>query len=217
MIYNHTIIKTPVEAEKRELQMNAKAKTSTHTAGASPSKNDNGHEGLIDCPVKGITVKTKFEPTHSQRELGSDAFSYYSNKFNLMKTLLLKDDDVQVLQSTDITSQGPATKRRKGSKAQPIPMIQDGGVRQTRLAFEVHPSLLIDDDIIRMLEQVDCAGISDDEEEEPNDEDSDHDAATNDEEEGEKESKSTQETLISLFLGDDAELLLDEEEPDEQL
>ena len=77
--------------------------------------------------------------------------------------------------------------------------------------------MLIDDDIIRMLEQVDCAGISDDEEEEPNDEDSDHDAATNDKEEGEKESKSTQETLISLFLGDDAELLLDEEEPDEQL
>jgi len=37
--------------------------------------------------------KVEPDPTHGQRELGSDAFSYYSNKFNLMKTLLMKDDD----------------------------------------------------------------------------------------------------------------------------
>jgi hypothetical protein len=40
------------------------------------------NEGLIDRPVTAIAVKTKFEPTHrnSQRELGSDAFSYYNTR-----------------------------------------------------------------------------------------------------------------------------------------
>jgi hypothetical protein len=125
-----------------------------------PSSNEGLAVTERPVTVTGITVKTKFEQTHSQRELGSDAFSYYSNKFNRMKTLLMKEDDVQVLQSAGITFQGPATKRRKGSNAQPV-QIQDAGVRQTRLAFEVHPSLLIYDDIIRMFEQMDCAKISD--------------------------------------------------------
>lgn len=106
-------------------------------------------------PVAGITVKTKFEPEpHGQRELGSDAFSYYSNMFNLMKTLLMKEDDAQVLHIAGNASQGqgpPATKRRKGSNAQPV-QIRDGVVRRTRLSFEAHPSLIIYDDIIRMLE-----------------------------------------------------------------
>ncbi len=81
-----------------------------------------------------------------------------------MKILLMKEDDVQVLQSAGITFQGPATKRRKGSNAQPV-QVQDGGTRQTRLAFEAHPRLLIYDDIIRMFEQTNCADISDDEDE----------------------------------------------------
>jgi hypothetical protein len=162
--------------------MNAQAKSSTHAGTTSTSSNHELLTGRHPVPVADITVKTKFEPdpTHGQRELGSDAFSYYSNKLNLMKTLLMKDDDdIQVLPIAGITSQGPlATKRRKGSNAQPVP-IQDGGVRQKRLSFEAHPSLIIYDDIIRMLEQMDCAKISDDaeeeEEEELNDEVSDDD------------------------------------------
>jgi hypothetical protein len=103
-----------------------------------------------------------------------------------------------VLPIAGITSQGaPTTKRRKGSNAQPV-QILDGGVCQTRLSFEAHPSLIIYDDIIRMLEQMDCAKISDDaeEEEELNDEGSDEDVEK-------KKIKRTVQTLRSLFLDDD--------------
>jgi hypothetical protein len=74
--------------------MNAQAKT-TSTQHASTSFSYEGLTCRHPVPVADITVKTKFEPdpTHGQRELGSDAFSYYSNKFNLMKSLLMKDDD----------------------------------------------------------------------------------------------------------------------------
>ena len=111
-------------------------------------------------------VATKMEPTPIQRVLGCDAFSYYSNKFNLMKTLLLQDDDVEVLPSAGVTFQGPAAKRRKGTSAQPI---QDGGFRQTRISFEVHPSLLLDDDFLDMLGEMPYVNISDDESEESDD------------------------------------------------
>jgi hypothetical protein len=133
-----------LDADKHQLQ--SKMNPETHaTTNTSSSRR----------PVAGITVKTKFEPEpHGQRELGSDAFSYYSNMFNLMKTLLMKEDDAQVLHIAGTASQGqrpPATKRRKGSNAQPV-QIRDGVVRRTRLSFEAHPSLIIYDDIIRMLE-----------------------------------------------------------------
>jgi hypothetical protein len=75
-----------------------------------------------------------------------------------MKTLLLKDDDVEVLHSAGITFRGPATtgKRRK---------VQDSGVRQTRLSFEVHPSLLLDEDLPwSLVGGTSCVDISDDEE-----------------------------------------------------
>ena len=130
----------------------------------------------------GITVKTKFEPTVSQRVIGSDTFSYYSNKLNLTRALHFEEHDEQVIQSTSImTSQGPVAKRRKGSSAHPV-LVQDGGIRQTRISFEAHPSLLIYDDIISMIERMycDCADISDDEEEESSEEVSD-DAASKDE------------------------------------
>jgi hypothetical protein len=141
--------------------------------------NTNNSKPFMAC----LVVKTKTEPTPRQRELGCDAFSYYSNKFNLMKTLLLKDDDVQVLHSTDITFQGPAAKRRKGANAQPI-QVQDGGVRQTRLSFEVHPSLLLEEneDFLGVLDDMNCADVSDyeteddeteEEEEEEDEEESD--------------------------------------------
>lgn len=90
-----------------------------------------------------------------------------------MKTLLMKEDDAQVLHIAGTASQGqrpPATKRRKGSNAQPV-QIRDGVVRRTRLSFEAHPSFIIDDDIIRMLEQMKCAKISDDDEEEESNDD----------------------------------------------
>mmetsp|Transcript_24779 Transcript_24779/g.37560 ORF Transcript_24779/g.37560 Transcript_24779/m.37560 type:complete len:139 (-) Transcript_24779:132-548(-) len=111
----------------------------------------------ISCQL----VKTKFEPTLQQQQITNDAFSHYSNKFNLMKALLLKSDDVEVMHVSGNTLQEPAAKRRKGTNSQPI---QNRGVRQTKLSFEVHPSLLLYDDLLRMYEQMDSANISDDEE-----------------------------------------------------
>ncbi len=100
-----------------------------------------------------VIVKTKTEPEptpqQQEQELGCDAFSYYSNKFNLMKTLLLKDDDVDILHTAGTTPQAqgqrPAAKRRK---------IQDRGVRKTRISFEAHPSLLFDEDFFEMVDQM---------------------------------------------------------------
>ncbi len=74
-----------------------------------------------------------------------------------MKSLLLKDDDVEVLHSAGITFRGSAEtgKRRK---------VQDSGVRQTRLSFEVHPSLLLDEDFLgSLVGGMRCIDISDDE------------------------------------------------------
>jgi hypothetical protein len=125
-----------------------------------------------------LLVKTKTESTPRQRELGCDAFSYYSNKFNRMKTLQLKDDDVEVLHSAGITFQGPAAKRRKGANAQ---LIQVGGVRQTRLSFEVHASLIFDEDFLtsvhRPINILRHHHVSDDEAEE--DEESEDKVKTN--------------------------------------
>ncbi|KAL7458240.1 hypothetical protein ACHAWC_009810 [Mediolabrus comicus] len=128
----------------------------------SPSPTSASEEGTTTTttsPSKAtfFTVRTKFEPSPQQRQLGYDAFSYYSNKFNRMKTLLLKDDDVEVLHSAGITFQGSAAtvKRRK---------VQDSGVRQTRLSFEVHPSLLLDEDFLgSLVGGTSCVDISDDE------------------------------------------------------
>ncbi len=114
-----------------------------------------GTETVWAYSVTGITAKTKFEPTESQRVIGSDTFSYYSNKLNLTKALRFQDDDEQVVQSKSIiTSQGPM---------KPV-QVQDRGIRQTRVSYEAHPSLLIYDDILSMLERMNCADISDDEE-----------------------------------------------------
>ncbi len=75
-----------------------------------------------------------------------------------------------------MTSQGPVTKRREGSAAYPV-----RGVRQTRISFEAHPSLSINEETITMLERMDCADISDDEEEEESSEKISDDAARKDE------------------------------------
>ena len=113
-----------------------------------------------------VIVKTKPEPTPQQQELGCDAFSYYSNKFNLMKTLLLKDDDVDILHTAGTTPQAqgqrPAAKRRR---------IQDRGVRKTRISFEAHPSLLFDEDFFDMVDQMRCVNVSDDESEDESSDD----------------------------------------------
>ncbi|KAL7443471.1 hypothetical protein ACHAXM_012132 [Skeletonema potamos] len=111
----------------------------------------------VTCQV----VKTKFEPPPRQQAVTTDAFSYYSNKFYRMRTLLLQDDGVEVLHCAGIILRADAAtpKCRKGSQP-----IQDSGVRQTRLSFEVHPSLLLNDDFLRMYEQMESTNISDDEE-----------------------------------------------------
>ena len=131
--------------------------------------------------VNGL-VKTKFQPTESQRVLGTDAFSYYSNKFNLEKARQFKQDDVEVIQTSRTTSQGQGTvtKRRKGSKVHPIQVQANGGggTRQTRISFEVYPDLFFNDENIRMLEQMDCADLSDVEDERSSEETSDDAGST---------------------------------------
>ena len=133
---------------------------------AVETKNTQACITSVDCHSAGcgcgIKVKTKFQPAESQRVIGSDAFSGYFRPF--------KEDDAEAIQTSVITSQGqgPFTKRRKGSTAQPILVQADGGggIRPTRISFDADPSLFMYDEIIRMLEQVDCANISDDEDEE---------------------------------------------------
>jgi hypothetical protein len=138
--------------------MNNQSAQPTRCSGSSSSSSSSmdTKKTTVTCQL----VKTKFEPTPRQKVATTDAFSYYSNKFNRMRTLLLQDDDVEVLHSAGITLQGPAAKRRKGTNSQPI---HDGGLRQTRISFEVHPSLLLYDDLLRMFDQMDIANISDDE------------------------------------------------------
>ena len=160
--------------------MNAQ-ETMKNTQPSTPHRRSAAAVCVCGC---GIKVKTKFQPTESQRVMGSDAFSYYSNKFNLEKARQFKQDDVEVIQTSRITSQGqgPVTKRRRGSKVQPIQVQADGGggIRQTRISYEAHPNLFMYDEIIRMLEQMDCADVSDDEDEESksSDETSDDAAST---------------------------------------
>ena len=151
--------------------------------------------------VAGITVKTKFEPTESQRVIGSDTFSYYSNKLNLTKALRFQEDEEQVIQSTStsisiITSQGPVKKRRKGSTAHPI-QVQDRPIRQTRISYEAHPNLLIYDDILSMLERMDCADISDDDDEEESSEEISDDATSK----NEKKRPGVSRNIRDLYLG----------------
>ena len=153
-------------------------------------------------------VKTKTEPTPEQRELGCDAFSYYSNKSNLMKTLLLKDDDVEVLHTAGITFQGPAAKRRKGASAQPIQDGDGGGVRHTRISYEVHPCLLFEDDdaflkdFLGMLDEMRCVRISEEEEEELGEKVKGGASASADEQQT-TTGEMTISTLLSLFLDDE--------------
>mmetsp|Transcript_25330 Transcript_25330/g.38907 ORF Transcript_25330/g.38907 Transcript_25330/m.38907 type:complete len:140 (-) Transcript_25330:132-551(-) len=130
---------------------------SSQSSSSVPKDTTTTTNKTISCQL----VKTKFEPTLQQQQITTDAFSHYSNKFNRMKALLLKSDDVEVMHVSGNTLQEPAAKRRKGTNSQPI---QNRGVRQTKLSFEVHPSLLLHDDLLRMYEQMDSANISDDEE-----------------------------------------------------
>ena len=129
---------------------------SSQSSSSVPKDTTTTTNKTISCQL----VKTKFEPTLQQQQITTDAFSHYSNKFNRMKALLLKSD-VDVMHVSGNTLQEPAAKRRKGTNSQPI---QNRGVRQTKLSFEVHPSLLLYDDLLRMHEQMDSANISDDEE-----------------------------------------------------
>ena len=177
--------------------MNAQETMKNTRASNTPAGDDRS------AAVKGIKVKTKFQPTESQRVMGSDAFSYYSNKFNLEKARQFKQDDVEVMQTSRITShgQGPVTKRRRGSNAQPIQVQTDGGggFRQTRISYEAHPSLFMYDEILCMLEQMDCTGVSDDEDEGPSEETSDDAASTS---KDERKTSGELRSIIDLYLGD---------------
>ena len=177
---------------------------------AMETKNTQAGITSVDCHSAGcgcgcgIKVKTKFQPAESQRVIGSDAFSGYFRPF--------KEDDAEVIQTSVITSQGqgPFTKRRKGSTAQPIMVQADGGggIRPTRIAFDADPSLFMYDEIIRMLEQVDCAKISDDEDEESklSEETSSDDAASTSKNErkrsGVREMLDELRSIRALYLGD---------------
>jgi len=116
-----------------------------------------------------------------------DAFSRYSSNLLRMKVLLLHleddegDDDLEAVAKInetfasaglshvlDINRHGhgnadhASSKRQRGDNSRPI---QRGHIRKTRLTWELHPSLLLND----LLSQLDLAestqAISDDEEE----------------------------------------------------
>ena len=77
----------------------------------------------------------------------SDAFAFYSNDFRRMKALLGKEEDSQealaaVNDSIHGTNDGRRNVRRRGTGTRPI---QEGVTRKTRISFEVHPSLIIED------------------------------------------------------------------------
>ena len=95
-------------------------------------------------PSSNSTLATA--PAEQQAEK-FDAFAFYSNDFQRLKALLGKEDDSQealaaVNDSIHGTNDGRRNVRRRGSGTRPI---QEGVTRKTRISFEVHPSLLLDD------------------------------------------------------------------------
>ena len=113
-----------------------------------------------------MTSKRTNMPSSQPPNGSFDAFAYYSNDLFRMKALLLKEDD-EILMSKSPNANGnnsgtSVLKRRRGNYSQ---LIQDNATcRKTRLSFEVHPSLLLDDLILATT--CDAAeNISDDEDE----------------------------------------------------
>ena len=110
-----------------------------------------------------------------------DAFQFYSSDLQRLKTLILgsdeDDDELNALAAVNdvlrrnglsgITASRAsevedASKRRRGNNSQAIKQQQNdsGTPRKTRLSWEVHPSLLLQDD----LYDEDIHSVSDDDE-----------------------------------------------------
>jgi len=73
-----------------------------------------------------------------------DAFAKYSNDVLRMRKLLLKDD-IEDIEDDSLTVE--SNKRRRNNKSCPV----KDNVRKTCLSFEVHSSLLLEDELIEML------------------------------------------------------------------
>ena len=98
----------------------------------------------MKSPPSNTTSATR--PATEQAEI-FDAFAFYSNDFRRMKALLGKEEDSQealaaVNDSIHGTNDGRRNVRRRGTGTRPI---QEGVTRKTRISFEVHPSLIIED------------------------------------------------------------------------
>ena len=102
-----------------------------------------------------MTVPTKGANSSSTKTRTEqlDAFSYYSNDSVRMKRLLMKEDDETVGADSrqavsDVSASGnedsndASSDRSREPDAKPI---QEGTRRKTRISFEVHPSLLLDE------------------------------------------------------------------------
>lgn len=83
------------------------------------------------------TKRTNMTP---QDKVHADAFSHYSSHTNLMNKLLMKDVDSPAIDCTPNNASN-GSKRRRNNQSRPIRDTE----RKTRLTWEVHPSLLIDD------------------------------------------------------------------------
>lgn len=89
-------------------------------------------------------------PPDQQQQRPTDAFSRYSNNIVRMKTLLLMDDgddDVNLesyFSTTVLRARFGATINAQGNASTE---------RKTRLSFEVHPTLLLWDDLNSLFEE----------------------------------------------------------------
>ena len=105
----------------------------------------------ITIPTKGANSSSANSSSTVTQTKHFDAFSYYSNDSVRMKRLLMKEDNETVVADSRraISAARPSigidasSERSRGTDAKPN---EEGNTsRKTRISFEVHPSLLLDD------------------------------------------------------------------------
>lgn len=121
-----------------------------------------------------ITVPTKTYDGGSKRNHTvddsadgcKDAFSKYSNTLVRMQQLLMLDDeDMKEFEEDDLSFLAPLNDalRSAGISVEPSKRRKIVHERKTRLSWEVHPSLLLDNFLIDQDLSDDAANVSDDE------------------------------------------------------
>ena len=113
----------------------------------------------ISVPTKTHDGGSKRNIVHDTADGAKDAFSKYSNTLVRMQQLLLLDDE-----DDDLSFLAPLNDalRSAGINVEPSKRRKVVHERKTRLSWEVHPSLLLDNLIDQDLSD-DTANVSDDE------------------------------------------------------